>query len=141
MAVQDVVLAAPVRTPIGKFGGVFSELSAADLGTFVVKACLERAELPADVVSELILGNARQAGTGPNIARQVLYRPFYSRSRSEKISCCKNDNHYCVTVNIRQAWCMYVVFYPWVSGLQYIKENKGIENIFCDKPQIYPCKD
>jgi len=74
MAVQDVVLAAPVRTPIGKFGGVFSELSAADLGTFVVKACLERAELPADVVSELILGNARQAGTGPNIARQVLYR-------------------------------------------------------------------
>lgn len=74
MAAKDVVLAAPVRTPIGKFGGVFSDLSAADLGTLAVKACLERAEVSPEAVDELIFGNARQAGTGPNIARQILYR-------------------------------------------------------------------
>jgi acetyl-CoA C-acetyltransferase len=69
-----IVLAGPVRTPIGKFGGALSTLSAADLGTAAVEAALERTGLdPADV-DQVIYGHGRQAGCGPNTARQVAYR-------------------------------------------------------------------
>jgi acetyl-CoA C-acetyltransferase len=63
-----------VRTPIGKFGGVFAAMSAAELGGAAARAALERSGLPADAVSETIFGHARQAGGGPNTARQVSRR-------------------------------------------------------------------
>src|SRR5262249_12215340 len=62
------------RTPIGKFLGAFSDLSAADLGVSVVKSLLASAALPPATVDELIFGNARQAGGGPNVARQISVR-------------------------------------------------------------------
>jgi acetyl-CoA C-acetyltransferase len=71
---QDIVLAAPVRTPIGKFGGGLSSLSAADLGTAAASACLQRAGLAADQIDQVIFGHARQAGGGPNTARQIGHR-------------------------------------------------------------------
>ncbi len=73
----DVVLAAPVRTPIGKFGGALAPLSAADLGTAAAVAALSRAGLAADRagrIDQVIFGHARQAGGGPNTARQVAHR-------------------------------------------------------------------
>jgi len=70
----DVVLAAPVRTPIGKFGGALSPLSAADLGTAAAAAALSRAGLDAARVDQVIFGHARQAGGGPNTARQIGHR-------------------------------------------------------------------
>jgi acetyl-CoA C-acetyltransferase len=71
---NDIVLAAPVRTPIGKFMGVLAPLSAADLGTAAAKACLERAGLDPAKVDQVIFGHGRQAGGGPNTARQIAYR-------------------------------------------------------------------
>ncbi len=71
---RGIVLAAPVRTPIGKFGGALASLSAADLGTAAAKACLERAGLAAAEVEQVIFGHARQAGGGPNTARQIGFR-------------------------------------------------------------------
>src|SRR6185295_3184082 len=71
---QDILLAAPVRTPIGKFGGALSSLSAADLGTAAAKAALERSGLDPAKVDQVIFGHARQAGGGPNTARQIAYR-------------------------------------------------------------------
>jgi acetyl-CoA C-acetyltransferase len=71
---EPLVLAAPVRTPIGRFGGVLAPLTAADLGTAAAAACLERAGLAADRVDHVIFGHARQAGGGPNTARQVGHR-------------------------------------------------------------------
>jgi acetyl-CoA C-acetyltransferase len=73
----DVVLAAPVRTPIGKFGGALASLSAADLGTAAAAAALSRAGLGpgrAGAVDQVIFGHARQAGGGPNTARQIAHR-------------------------------------------------------------------
>ncbi len=70
----DIVLAAPVRTPIGRFGGVLAPLTAADLGTAAAKAALERAGLDPGRVDQAIFGHARQAGGGPNTARQIAYR-------------------------------------------------------------------
>lgn len=74
MSQTPIVLAAPVRTPIGKFGGALSSLSAADLGTAAARACLERAGLDPSRVDQVVYGHGRQAGCGPNTARQVAYR-------------------------------------------------------------------
>lgn len=60
-----------VRTPIGKFGGLLAKHSAVQLGTIVVTEALSRAGVPADAVDLTIVGHARQAGNGPNPARQV----------------------------------------------------------------------
>lgn len=69
-----VVVTHALRTPIGKFLGGFADLSAADLGAAVVTALAERAGLADGIVGELYFGNGRQAGGGPNVARQIAVR-------------------------------------------------------------------
>ena len=71
---HDLYLVAAVRTPIGKFGGGLSSLTAAQLGIASAKATLERSGIDPDAVDEVVFGNARQAGVGPNVARQVAIR-------------------------------------------------------------------
>jgi acetyl-CoA C-acetyltransferase len=71
---QDVFIVAAVRTPIGKFGGSLASQTAADMGVIAAKAALERAGVAAEQVGETIFGNARQAGGGPNVARQISVR-------------------------------------------------------------------
>ena len=71
---QEIFIVAPLRTPIGKFGGTLASLTAADLGTNAVKATLERSGVDPARVDEVIFGNARQAGVGPNVARQITIR-------------------------------------------------------------------
>jgi acetyl-CoA C-acetyltransferase len=71
---MDVVVTHALRTPIGKYLGGLSSLTAADLGVHVVKAVLARSGVPPADVGELVFGNARQAGGGPNVARQILCR-------------------------------------------------------------------
>ena len=88
---RAVYIVSAVRTPIGKFGGGLAELSAADLGVIAVRAAMERAfgRAPAERalgshangpawegprVDELIFGNARPAGVGPNVSRQIAWR-------------------------------------------------------------------
>src|SRR5579859_1148055 len=70
----EVFILSAVRTPIGKFGGGLASLTAADMGVVAAKAALERARIAADQVQESIFGNARQAGGGPNPARQIAIR-------------------------------------------------------------------
>ncbi|MGA7615459.1 MAG: thiolase family protein [Thermoanaerobaculia bacterium] len=77
---EDIFLVEPLRTPIGKFGGALSSLTAVELGTRVVGAVLERSGIEMSAVDELIFGNARQAGVGPNPARQVAMRSGLSES-------------------------------------------------------------
>jgi acetyl-CoA C-acetyltransferase len=71
---KNVFLAGAVRTPIGKFGGTLSSWSAADLGVAVAKESLQRAGISPDRVTDSIWGCARQAGGGPNVARQITFR-------------------------------------------------------------------
>jgi acetyl-CoA C-acetyltransferase len=63
-----------VRTPIGKFGGSLASQTAADMGVVAAKAAMERAGVQPQQVEETIFGNARQAGGGPNLARQISIR-------------------------------------------------------------------
>jgi acetyl-CoA C-acetyltransferase len=71
---QAVYILSAVRTPIGKFGGSLASLTAADMGVVAAKAALERAGIQAVQVEETIFGSARQAGSGPNPARQISIR-------------------------------------------------------------------
>ena len=69
-----VYILSAVRTPIGKFGGSLSALTAADMGVVAAQAAIERAGIQSEQVEETIFGNARQAGGGPNPARQISIR-------------------------------------------------------------------
>jgi len=71
---REVVVAGAVRTPIGRFGGSLSSLTAAQLGAATAREALARAGVQPGQVDEAIFGCARQAGGGPNVARQVAYR-------------------------------------------------------------------
>lgn len=70
----SVYVVAAVRTPIGKFGGALASCTAVDLGTVAATAAMERANLKPDQIQEVIFGHGRQAGCGPNPARQVSHR-------------------------------------------------------------------
>ncbi|MGZ8848444.1 MAG: thiolase family protein [Pyrinomonadaceae bacterium] len=69
-----VYLAGAARTPIGRFGGSLASWSAADLGTAVAKESLRRANVRPDQLDDSVWGCARQAGGGPNVARQITFR-------------------------------------------------------------------
>jgi len=71
---KNVYLAGAVRTPIGKFGGTLASWTAADLGVAVAKESLRRAGVEPDQITDSIWGCARQAGGGPNVARQITFR-------------------------------------------------------------------
>ncbi len=78
---RRVYVKAAHRSPIGKFGGNLSHLSAPQLAGITLGAFLERAQSPKDKIDLLYLGHARQAGAGPNPARQAT---IYS-GLSEKV--------------------------------------------------------
>lgn len=68
---KEVVILSAKRTPIGKFKGVFKDVSAVALGTVAVKAAIAASQLPPKAIDQVILGNVLQAGNGQNPARQV----------------------------------------------------------------------
>src|SRR3954451_9896150 len=68
---NDAVIISGVRTPIGKFQGSLSEISAPKLGALVVKEAVLRAKLKPEQVDECIMGNVVSAGLGQNPARQA----------------------------------------------------------------------
>ncbi len=76
---QAVYILSAVRTPIGKFGGSLASLTTADIGVVAAKAAMERAGIQPEQVEETIFGNARQAGGGPNLARQISVRSGVSQ--------------------------------------------------------------
>ena len=71
---KSVYVASAQRTPIGRFGGTLAGMTAVDLGIVATQAALEKAGIKASDVEEVIIGQARQAGNGPNPARQIGVR-------------------------------------------------------------------
>jgi acetyl-CoA C-acetyltransferase len=67
----DVVIVSAARTPIGRYGGAFRNVHPAELGAVAARAALERARIDPGSVDEVLMGHGRQAGSGPNPARQV----------------------------------------------------------------------
>ncbi len=71
---RDVVIVSAVRTPVGKFMGALSELSAVELGAIAVRAAVERAGLNGADIDECIMGCVLPAGLGQAPARQAALR-------------------------------------------------------------------
>ena len=69
-----IFIVSAVRTPIGKFGGALADLTAVDLGVAAIREAVQRAGIAVEDVQEVFIGHARQAGNGPNPARQISYR-------------------------------------------------------------------
>src|SRR5262245_41078950 len=74
MVEEAVVIVGAARTPIGRYGGSFRYLPAAELGAVATRAALARAGVEPSHVDEVVMGHARQAASGPNPARQVVRR-------------------------------------------------------------------
>jgi acetyl-CoA C-acetyltransferase len=68
---EDIVIVSAVRTPVGKFQGGFSDLSATQLGAIAVREAVKRAGVEPVKVDECIMGNVVSAGLGQNPARQA----------------------------------------------------------------------
>jgi acetyl-CoA C-acetyltransferase len=71
---EEIYLIAALRTPIGKFGGALASMTAPQLGVASAKATVERSGIDPNAIDEVIFGNARQAGVGPNVARQIAVK-------------------------------------------------------------------
>ncbi|WP_306555695.1 acetyl-CoA C-acyltransferase [Acidovorax sp.] len=71
MRTPDIVLCAPVRTPIGSYGGALKETPASALGAAVIGEALRRSGLAAQAVDTVVMGHVIQAGTRMNPARQA----------------------------------------------------------------------
>jgi acetyl-CoA C-acetyltransferase len=71
MSSRSVVIAEPVRTAIGAFGGTLKDVPAPDLGAVAIRAAIERAGLKPDEIETAAMGNVIQAGTKMNPARQA----------------------------------------------------------------------
>jgi acetyl-CoA C-acetyltransferase len=67
----DVFIVGAARTPIGKYGGALRNVHPAELGAVAARAALQRARVAPDAIDEVLIGHGRQAGSGPNPARQV----------------------------------------------------------------------
>jgi acetyl-CoA C-acetyltransferase len=68
---MDAVICEPLRTPVGRFGGALKDVPAADLGSTVVRALLERTGVPPDEVDDVILGHCYPTAEAPAIGRVV----------------------------------------------------------------------
>ncbi len=68
---RDAVVCEPVRTPVGRYGGVFRDVPAADLATAVVRALVERTGIDGAEVDDVVLGNCNPSGEAPAIGRVV----------------------------------------------------------------------
>jgi acetyl-CoA C-acetyltransferase len=71
---EDVFIAAAVRSPIGKFGGALKDVSPVDLGAHVIKAVLERASVAGADIDLFIFGNVLRAGFGQLLPRQAALK-------------------------------------------------------------------
>src|SRR5215469_2253871 len=71
---NDVVIVSAARTPVGKFQGAFSELTAVDLGAIAVREAVKRAGIDVASVDECVMGCVLPAGLGQNPARQAALK-------------------------------------------------------------------
>ena len=74
MAQQEAVIVGAARTPIGRYGGSLRGIHPAELGAVAARAAMARAGIAPDAIDEVLIGHGRQAGSGPNPARQVAMR-------------------------------------------------------------------
>src|ERR1700733_7588265 len=66
---REALICEPLRTPVGRFGGVFRELAVTELATTVIKELLARTQIPLESVDDVILGQGYANGEAPALGR------------------------------------------------------------------------
>jgi acetyl-CoA C-acetyltransferase len=66
---RDALICEPVRTPVGRFGGMFRDVPVTDLATTVLKAVIDRGRLPVDQIDDVLLGQGYANGEAPALGR------------------------------------------------------------------------
>jgi acetyl-CoA C-acetyltransferase len=66
---RDALICEPLRTPVGRFGGMFRDVPVTDLATTVLKAVIERGKLPVDQIDDVLLGQGYANGEAPALGR------------------------------------------------------------------------
>ena len=79
---KDIVITSAFRTAISSLDGGLSEYSASELGSFVIKKCMEHSNLQKDDVDTVYMGQVLQAGAGQNPARQSAMKAGIEKSTS-----------------------------------------------------------
>jgi acetyl-CoA C-acetyltransferase len=90
MPSREVFILGAARTPIGKYGGALRDVHPTELGAVAARAAIRRAGLQSSDIDEVVIGHARQAGSGPNPARQVAHRtgvPYASPAQTINKAC------------------------------------------------------
>ena len=126
---EPVYIVSAVRTPIGKFGGSLADFTAADMGAIAAQAAIERAGVKPEQVEEVIIGNGRQAGGGPNVARQIGYRsgvPETSPAYTVNMACASGLKSIALgfeSIVLGNADCVLAGGTESMSRLPYLIEN------------------
>jgi acetyl-CoA C-acetyltransferase len=66
---REALICEPLRTPVGRFGGMFRDVSVTNLATTVIRAVIDRTKLPADAIDDVLLGQAYANGEAPALGR------------------------------------------------------------------------
>ena len=74
MKTPGIVCVGALRSPMGKFGGGFKAVAVYDLAAPVIRRLLASLDLPGDKIDEVLIGNCRQAGNGPNPGRTAAVK-------------------------------------------------------------------
>jgi acetyl-CoA C-acetyltransferase len=67
--VHEAVICEPVRTPVGRYGGVLRDVSVTQLAATVIRALVERTGLPVDEIDDVVLGQGYANGEAPALGR------------------------------------------------------------------------
>lgn len=68
---REVVICEPVRTPIGRYGGVFKDLTAVDLGVTALRGLLDRTGIDPEVIEDVVLGHCNASSEAPSLGRVI----------------------------------------------------------------------
>ena len=71
---NEVIIVAASRTPVGKFGGTLAKIAASELGAHVIKGLMQKIGIDPKLINEVILGQVLTAGVGQNAARQAVIK-------------------------------------------------------------------
>jgi acetyl-CoA acetyltransferase family protein len=68
-AMRDALICEPLRTPVGRFGGMFRDVSVTELATTVIQALVQRTAIPGESIDDVLLGQGYPNGEAPALGR------------------------------------------------------------------------
>jgi len=120
---REALIVSAVRTPIGNFDGALKPFTAVQLGTAVIQEALKRARADAKDVHQVIFAMARQAGAGPNPARQMTIKaglPFEVPAYTINMACASSLQAVALAARAVQAGEADVVVAGGVESMTHV---------------------